>query len=149
DIGPLMQLSDQIGRRIKLQHLQYLMAVVQAGSMRKAAALLNASQPVISRSIAELERILGVQLLDRTAQGVEPTEYGRTMLRHGIAAFNDLKRGVKSIESLADPGAGEVRIGSSRYTGETFVTAVIERLSRRYPRIVFHLVMSDETDRLC
>ena len=44
--------------------------------------------------------------------------------------------------------AGEVRIGSTIYTGETFVTAVIERLSRRYPRIVFHLVTSDETDTL-
>ena len=143
-----MQLSDRIGRRIKLQHLHVLMAVVQAGSMRKAAALLNTSQPVISRSIAELEQTIGVQLLDRNTQGIEPTEYGRTMLKHGVAAFDELRQGVKTIELLADPGAGEVRIGSSKYTGETFVTAVIERLSRRYPRIVFHLVTSDETDRL-
>jgi DNA-binding transcriptional LysR family regulator len=143
-----MQLSDRIGRRIKLQHLHVLMAVVQAGSMRKAAALLNTSQPVISRSIAELEQTIGVQLLDRNAQGVEPTEYGRAMLKCGIAAFGELQQGVKDIEHLADPGAGEVRIGSSRYTGETFVTAVVGRLSRRYPRIVFHLVMSDEADRL-
>jgi DNA-binding transcriptional LysR family regulator len=143
-----MQLSDRIGRRIKLQHLHVLMAVVQAGSMKKAAALLNTSQPAISRSIAELEHTIGVQLLDRNTQGIEPTEYGRTMLRHGVAAFDELKQGVKTIECLSDPGAGEVRIGSGVYTGETFVTAVIERLSRRYPRIVFHLVSSEGTDRL-
>jgi DNA-binding transcriptional LysR family regulator len=143
-----MQLSDRIGRRINLQHLHVLMAVVQAGSMRKAAALLNTSQPVISRSIAELEQTIGVRLLDRNAQGIEPTEYGRTMLKHGVAAFDELKQGVKSIEGLAEPGTGEVRFGSGIYTGETFVTAVIERLSRRYPRIVFHLVTSDGTDRL-
>jgi DNA-binding transcriptional LysR family regulator len=143
-----MQLSDRIGRRIKLQHLHVLMAVVQAGSMKKAAALLNTSQPAISRSIAELEQTIGVQLLDRNAQGIEPTEYGRTMLRHGVAAFDELKQGVKTIEYLADPGAGEVRIGSGAQTGETFVTAVIDRLSRRYPRIAFHLVTSDVTDRL-
>ena len=70
------------------------------------------------------------------------------MLKHGVAAFDELKQGVKTIELLADPGAGEVRIGSTIYTGETFVTAVIARLSRRYPRIVFHLVTSDETDTL-
>jgi DNA-binding transcriptional LysR family regulator len=59
-----------------------------------------------------------------------------------------LRQGVKKIELLADPGAGEVRIGSTYYTGETFVTAVIERLSRRYPRMTFHLVSADETDTL-
>jgi DNA-binding transcriptional LysR family regulator len=59
-----------------------------------------------------------------------------------------LRQGVKKIELLADPGAGEVRIGSTYYTGETFVTAVIERLSRRYPRMTFHLVGADEVDKL-
>ena len=47
-----MQLSDRIGRRLKLQDLHVLMTVVQVGSMRKAAALLNTTQSVISRQIA-------------------------------------------------------------------------------------------------
>src|SRR3954471_12667822 len=67
-------------------------------------------------------------------------------LRH--SRIRRLAPGREEIELLADPGAGEVRIGSTIYTGETFVTAVIERLSRRYPRILFHLVTSDETDTL-
>jgi DNA-binding transcriptional LysR family regulator len=143
-----MQLSDRIGRRMKLQHLHVLMTVVQAGSMKKAAALLNTSQPAISRSIAELEHTIGVRLLDRNTQGIEPTEYGRAMLKHGVAAFDELKQGVKNIEFLADPGAGAVRIGSSPYIAEIFVSAVTKRLFRRYPRIVFHLVTAEETDRL-
>jgi DNA-binding transcriptional LysR family regulator len=144
-----MQLSDRIGRRMRLQHLHVLMTVVQAGSMKKAAALLNSSQPAISRSIAELENTLGVRLLDRNTRGIEPTEYGRTMLKHGVAAFDELKQGVKNIELLADPGTGEVRIGSSTFIAEILVSAVIKRLSRRYPRIVFHLVTAEETDTLC
>ena len=60
--GAEMQLSDRIGRRMKLQHIHILMTVVQAGSMKKAAALLNTSQPAISRSIAELEQTIGVRL---------------------------------------------------------------------------------------
>src|SRR5262245_31547847 len=102
-----MQLSDRIGRRMKLQHIHILMTVAQAGSMKKAAALLNTSQPAISRSIAELEHIIGVRLLDRNTQGIEPTEYGRAMLKHGGAAFDELKQGVKNIELLADPGPGK------------------------------------------
>src|SRR5215470_16064273 len=150
--GPVMdegmQLSDRIGCRMKLHDLHVLMTVVQAGSMGKAAAVLNTGQSAISRSIAELEHALGVRLLDRNRQGVEPTEYGRAFLECGAAVFDDLRQGVKKIERLADPGTGDVRIGSSPYLAEIFVPAVIKRLSPRYPRLVFHLVAAEETERL-
>lgn len=135
-----MQLSDRIGSRMKLQDLHVLMTAVQAGSMGKAAQRLNTTQPNVSRSIAELEHTLGVRLLDRHRQGVEPTEYGRALLDCGVAVFDDLRQGVKNIESLADPTAGEVRIGSTALLAASFVSALVDRLTRRYPRIVFHLV---------
>src|SRR5262245_3997946 len=93
-----MQMSDRIGRRMKLHDLHVLMAVVQAGSMTKAAKLLNTGQPAISRSIAALEHAMGVKLLDRTPQGIEPTEYGRVLLDGGAAMFDDLRQAVKNIE---------------------------------------------------
>lgn len=139
-MGGLMQLSDRIGSRMKLQDLHVLMTAVQAGSMGKAAQRLNTTQPNVSRSIAELEHTLGVRLLDRHRQGVEPTEYGRALLDCGVAVFDDLRQGVKNIESLADPTAGEVRIGSTALLAASFVSALVDRLTRRYPRIVFHLV---------
>jgi len=135
-----MRMSDRIGRRMKLHDLHVLMAVVQAGSMNKAATLLNTGQSAISRSIAELERTVGVRLVDRNPQGVEPTQYGRALLDGGAAAFDDLRRAVKTIEFLADPTAGEVRIGSSALLAASFVSALVDRLSQRYPGIVFHLV---------
>jgi DNA-binding transcriptional LysR family regulator len=147
-MGADMQLSDRIGRRMKLQDLHVLMTVVQAGTMGRAAQRLNTTQPNISRSIAELEYALGVRLLDRHRQGIEPTAYGRALLDCGVAVFDDLRQGVKNIEFLADPAAGEVRIASSTILAATFVSAVIERLSQRYPRIVFHLVTVTETDTL-
>ena len=125
---------------MKLQDLHVLMTVVQAGSMGKAAQRLNTTQPNISRSIAELEHTLGVRLLDRHRQGIEPTEYGRALLDCGVAVFDDLRQGVKNIRSLADPTAGEVRIGSTVFLAASFVSALVDRLSRRYPRIIFHLV---------
>jgi DNA-binding transcriptional LysR family regulator len=146
-MGPAMQLSDRIGRRMKLQDLHVLMTVMQAGSMGKAAQRLNISQPAISRSIAELEHAFGVRLLDRHRQGVEPTEYGRALLDCGVAVFDDLRLGVKKMEFLADPAAGDVRIGSAPPLAASFVSAVIDRLSRRYPRIVFH-VMATQTEAL-
>ena len=73
---------DEIGRierRIGLHDLRVLMAVVKAGSMGKAARLLATSQSAISRSIGELEQTLGVRLLDRSANGIEPTSYGQAL----------------------------------------------------------------------
>ena len=128
---------------MRLQDLHVLMAVVQAGSMNKAAALLNTGQSAISRSVSDLERAIGVRLLDRTPQGVAPTEYGRALLAGGVAMFDELRQAVKNIEFLADPTAGEVRIGSTIPLAASFVYAVVDRLSRRYPRIVFNLVTMD------
>src|ERR1051326_3909356 len=108
-----MRLSDRIGRRIKLHDLHVLMVVVQAGSMSKATVLLNTSQSAISRSIAELEQTIGVRLLDRSARGVEPTTYGRALLKRGTIAFDELKQGVRDIEYLSDPGTGELLVGTS------------------------------------
>jgi DNA-binding transcriptional LysR family regulator len=138
-----MQLSDRIGRRIKLHDVHVLMAVVQAGSMNKAAALLNTTQSAISRSIADLERAMGVKLLDRTSQGVAPTDYGRALLDGGAAVFDELRQTVKGIEFLSDPSAGDVRIGCHPFLAASFVSAVINRIRQRYPRIVFHLVIAE------
>ena len=83
---------DRLERRMKLHNLHVLMTVVQAGSMGKAAERLHTVQPAISRSIAELEDALGVRLLDRHRQGVEPTKYGRALLDCGVSVFDDLRR---------------------------------------------------------
>ena len=74
-----MDLADHVGTRLKLRDLHILLTVVEWGSMAKAAKHLAVSQPVVSRAIAQLERGLSVRLLDRTAQGIEPTVYGRTV----------------------------------------------------------------------
>jgi DNA-binding transcriptional LysR family regulator len=134
-----MQPEDRIGQRIKLHGLRVLMTVVQAGSMRKAAALLSTTQPAVSRSIAELEHTIGVRLLDRTPQGVEPTAFGRALLDGGTAMFDDLRQAVKNIEFLADPTAGEVRVGCNAFLAASFASAVVDRLCQCYPRIMIHL----------
>jgi DNA-binding transcriptional LysR family regulator len=135
-----MEWSERIGRRIRLRDLHILLAVVQCRSMAKAAEHLAISRPVISRAINDLEQVLGVRLLERDRHGAEPTIYGAALLKRGTAAFEELREGVKDIESLTDPAAGEVRIGSIAPLATTFVSAVINGLSQRHPRIVFHLV---------
>jgi DNA-binding transcriptional LysR family regulator len=134
-----MQLSDRIGRRMKLHDLHVLMAVVQAGSMSRAAQLLNTTQPAVSKSIADLERAVGVRLLDRGRHGAEPTAYGRALLDGGTAMFDELRQAVKKIEFLSDPTVGEVKIMATDPIIVGVVPAVLDRLRRKYPGISVHV----------
>jgi DNA-binding transcriptional LysR family regulator len=143
-----MQWEDRIGRRLKLRDVHMLLAAVQCGSIAKAAERLAISHPVVSKTIADLEHALGVRLLERSRQGVEPTPYGRAVLKHGLAAFDELRQCIKEIEFLSDPAAGEVRIGTIYPFAAGFASAVVDRLSQRYPRIVFRLV-ADDVGTLC
>jgi DNA-binding transcriptional LysR family regulator len=126
--------DSRIGRRVRLRDLHILFAVVQHGSMAKAGDHLGMSQSAVSQAIAALEHALDVPLFDRTPRGVEMTMYGAALMRRGQAAFDELRLGVKDIESLTNPETGEVRVtGSIASAG--LLALVIERFSLRYPKV--------------
>jgi DNA-binding transcriptional LysR family regulator len=135
-----MQLSERVGRRLKLRDLNILLVVAKERSMSKAAAQLAVSQPAISKAIAEMEFTLGVPLLDRGPRGVEPTLYGRALLKRSATIFDELRQSVTDIESLLDPTTGEGRLGTAETLATGLVPAVLERLTRQHPRISFHVV---------
>lgn len=130
----------RLDRRLKLRELQALSAVVECGSMVKAAGQLGMSQPAVSAAIAGLETTLGVRLLDRSPRGVEPTIYARALLKRGRVAFDELRQGLRDIEFLLDPGIGEVRVGCPEGLAAGFVPAVVDRLLQDHPGVVVHIV---------
>jgi DNA-binding transcriptional LysR family regulator len=130
-----MRWTDRIGRLLKPRDLHVFMAVVEEGSMAKAAGRLAISRPVISRTIAHLEHVLGVTLLDRTARGIEPTLFGKVLLRRGSAVFDELRQSIEEIAFLTDPQAGELRIACTEVWAAGLVPAALERLSQRLPRL--------------
>jgi DNA-binding transcriptional LysR family regulator len=134
---------DRVERRVKLRDLHILLALVESGSMGRAAKQLAISQPVVSKTIADLEHALGVRLLDRTSQGVEATVYGRALLNCGTAVFDELRRGMQDIAFLSDPTVGELRVGGAGPFVDGLIPGVIAQLADRHPRIEFHVVESD------
>src|SRR5262245_1015880 len=137
-----MDLYDRMSRRLKLSDLRMLQAVAQWGSMSKAAAQLNISQSAVSKALGEIERTLGVQLLDRNPQGVVPTAYGRALLGRATAIFDELREGMKEIEHIADPTTGEVRVGCGESIAAGLLPVVVRQLARQYPRIVCHMLQT-------
>src|SRR5262245_47403751 len=130
----------RIGRRVRLRDNHILLTVIQSGSMAKAGAHLGISQPAVSEAIADLESELGVRLLDRNRRGIEPTAYGATLSKYGRAAFDELRQGIKEIESLSDPAVGEVRIACPEIVAAGFLVPAIERFSRQYPKVALRVV---------
>jgi DNA-binding transcriptional LysR family regulator len=137
-----MQWADRIGRRLKLRDLHILLAVVQRGSMAKAAAELAISQPAISKAISEMEHMLGLRLLDRSRNGIQPTVYGRALVQRGVAIFDELKQGVEELEFLADPTKGELNIGSTESIAAGLLPAVIDRFSRQHSGVHLNVVQA-------
>jgi DNA-binding transcriptional LysR family regulator len=142
-----MKRSRHVSDRLKLRQLKALLAVALTGSMGKAAKQLTTSQSVVSKAIGELEAALGVRLFDRSARGVEPTLYGKTLVKRATAIFDDLRTSVDEIEFLADPGIGLLRIGTT-LPQASVVAAVIQRLSRQYPRLDFTIVVAERATLL-
>jgi DNA-binding transcriptional LysR family regulator len=134
-----MKWNDRIGRRLKLHDLHILLTVAEMGSMGKAAARLAVSQPSVSKAIADIEHAIGVPLLVRMPQGVQTTPYGRALIRRGMGAFDELRRGIKDIEFLADPTAGEVRVGCPEAIASGLLLAVLTRFCEQYPRVVVNV----------
>src|SRR4051794_19272989 len=130
--------ASQISQRIKLRQLNVLIAVVEAGSMAKAAEHLAISQPVISKMIASLQQARGCPLRERSRLGVQPSLCGKALLKRSIALRNDLRSSVDELKSLADPAMGERRSGSTEPVMAGLLPAIVHRLSRHYPRLALH-----------
>src|SRR5579871_6018721 len=127
--------ENRISRRLRFRDLQVFFSVVQCRSMAKAAKELGVTQPAVSEVVAGLEHAFGVRLFDRTPRGVEPTIYGRALLRRGLAAFDELKQGIRDIEFLADPTKGEVRIGCPDSFAGGLLAPFVETFCSRHPGI--------------
>ncbi len=128
--------DSRIGRRVRLRDLHALSAVVQSGSMAKAAKVLGVTQPAVSQMIADLESALRVRLLDRSPRGVVATAYGNILLRRSRAALDEIKQGIQEIEFLTDKGSGQVRIGCPESISSAVVPPIAEVFFRRYPKAV-------------
>jgi DNA-binding transcriptional LysR family regulator len=135
----LLSVDERIGRRLKFRDLQVFFAVVQTGSMAKAAKNLGLTQPAVSDVVGALEDMFGVRLFDRTPKGVDLTPSGEALHLRGRAAFDELKQGVRDIAFLSEPSRGELRIGCPGSIAASILPVALESFGRIYPRVVLHL----------
>ncbi|RDL47236.1 HTH-type transcriptional regulator GbpR [Ensifer sp. M14] len=101
-----------IDARVKFRHLQTFVEVARQKSVMKAAALLHVSQPAVTKTIRELEEVLGVAVFERDGRGIKITRYGEVFLRHAGAALTALRQGLDSVSQERSGDGVPVRIGA-------------------------------------
>jgi LysR family transcriptional regulator, nitrogen assimilation regulatory protein len=118
-----------------LKQLRYLVAIIQCGSITRASMQLNVAQPALSLHMRNMEADLGVQLLFRTSQGVQPTEAGRILMRNAQLILGQFEQAQAEIRgSLAEP-AGNVRMGLPSSISHILGVPLILAARKRHPKI--------------
>jgi DNA-binding transcriptional LysR family regulator len=120
---------------LDLRQIRYAHAIAAHRSFNRAAAALGIAQPTLSRSVKQLEGQLGVPLFTRSAQGVEPTDFGLMFLKEA-ASVADCVADLEQRVSLAkDLRTGDVALGVGPYAAEALVPGCLRRFSARHPEI--------------
>jgi DNA-binding transcriptional LysR family regulator len=140
---PAKHAVERTAQRLKLRDLRILMTVVECGTMGKAAEYLAVSQPVVSKTISDMEHAVGVRLLDRSQRGVVPTAYGRALIKRGIVIFDEMRQGLRDLEFLSDPASGEVSVGATAPIAAAIIAPALAHLCRQYPRMRFKTAVAD------
>lgn len=98
-------------RELKIRHLRIFMEVARQRSVMNAAKVMHISQPAVTKTIGELERVLGVKLFEREGRGIKITAQGEVFMRHAGATVLAMQRAIDSVSSIF-PSAPPVRIGA-------------------------------------
>lgn len=101
-----------LDQRVKYRHLQCFLETARQQSVVKAAAALSVTQPAVSKTIRELEELLGVALFERRGRGVALTRFGDVFLRYAGASVSALRQGVDSIAQARTKGGMAIKVGA-------------------------------------
>ena len=126
--------------RIDPRQLMHLLAVAEHGSFNRAAAACGISQPALSTSISQLERKLGVSVLDRSSQGSALNEFGRILVREGQTVKATLAHAAKAVQLKRLGIEGPLRIGVTPSLSLKFMPKVMHSVLRNHPSIEVTLI---------
>lgn len=124
---------------MELRHLRYFQAVAEELSYSKAALRLRIAQPALSRAVQEIERELGVNLIDRNRRSARLTPAGTVFLQEIGVILERLDESLRRVKRTAAGEEGELRLGYIGPPTEPFLGRLLHEYRRRYPLVSVHL----------
>jgi DNA-binding transcriptional LysR family regulator len=126
-------------RRIRLRHLEVLLAIARHRSLTEAAVALDITQPAVSQWLADIEAAAGVRLFER-GQRLRPTPFAAPILAHAGRVLQDAQRAFAELAVIRAGGTGLVRVGAMRVAAASLVPAAVLRLRAQVPGVELALV---------
>jgi LysR family transcriptional regulator, nitrogen assimilation regulatory protein len=120
---------------MELRQLRYFVAIVEHGSLSRAARVLHVAQPALTQQIQQLEAELGAQLLHRSAQGVLATDAGKVFYEHAQAILKQVGDAKAAIMHSADKPAGTVALGIPQSVSGAFALPLLTAVREAYPDV--------------
>ena len=125
---------------MNLRQLEYFLAAAKQRSLGRAAETSNISQPAISKAIRELERELGVSLLNRLPRGVETTHYGEILELRATSILRALARAEDELKAIKAGETGTISVGVGSSMRLNLLPDAILRLKSRHPKVEFRVI---------
>ncbi|MFC4498113.1 MULTISPECIES: LysR family transcriptional regulator [Streptomyces] len=123
-----------------IRQLRAVVTVAEVGSVTRAAELLHLVQPAVTRQIRTLEQELGVDLFERTGQGMRPTQAGAVMVERARRALNELERARAEVQPAPGEVTGIVTVGLLESTSDLLAEPLVTTLARDRPGIELRLM---------
>lgn len=124
---------------MELRQLRYFVAIVDHGSLSRAALVLHVAQPAFTQQLRQLEDELGVRLLHRTAQGVLSTDAGKVFYQHALAILKQVADAQAAVVQSAERPSGSVTLGLPHSISGALALPLLSAIRARYPEITLQL----------
>lgn len=130
-----LSLENFFRSRLKLRHLQLVLAIDEQRNLHRAADKMNIAQPAASKLLSEIESIVEVPLFFRHSRGLVPTIHGDIFIRNSTIILKMLNQTAEELRSVAQGASGTVSIGTITGAMIEFLVEVIENTRQKYPKI--------------
>ena len=124
---------------MEIRHLRYFVAIVDHGSLSRAALVLHVAQPALSQQLRQLEQELGAQLLHRSAQGVLSTDAGRVFYEHAQAILKQVSDARSAVTQSTTRPSGSVILGLPHSISGALALPLLMAARASYPEITLQL----------
>ncbi|MEP4768643.1 MAG: pca operon transcription factor PcaQ [Roseibium sp.] len=129
-----------IDRRIKFRHIQCFVEIAQEHSLKLAADKLNLTQPAISKTLKELEEIIGACLMTRNRAGITLTKQGKVFLHFAQISLASLQQGLDGVEKEGEHARATLKVGALPSVAASFMPPVAREFADLAPKVMLQIM---------
>jgi LysR family transcriptional regulator of abg operon len=123
------------GDAMKPGHVEIIVAIADAGSLRAAAERIGRTQPALTKALRQAEDALGTRIFTRAARGVEPTEIGRAVIARARVIQAEFRKLDEEVRQIQGDRSGLLNVTVSPLAAVRIIPQVMDRFRRRFPEV--------------